>query len=130
MRPALGTERAAQLPGEELDGAASAAGLLLTPLALGLEAAVPDEGGPWLDRAADRVRVEGIVVAAPDRLQHVGDDAQERSKGRRRLDAVLPTHPGAREHPRDLLEVVEEEPLRRLAKAVRLAAAEGVERGE
>src|SRR5262249_25981544 len=126
----LATEGTAELPGEELDRAAGSSGLLLSPFALGLEAAVPDEGGPGLDRATDRVGVEGIVVTGPDRLQHVGDDAQERAQGHGGLDAVLPAHPGAREDARDLLEVVEEEPLRRLAEAVRLPAAEGVEVGE
>src|SRR5262249_17906467 len=118
--PPLAPQGTAELPREELDRAAGASGLFLPPLALGLEPTVPDEGGPGLDRATDRVRIEGIVMAGADRLQHIGHDAQECPQGHGGLDAVLPTHPGAREHTRDLLEVVEEEPLRRLAEAIRL----------
>src|SRR5438128_186977 len=122
--------RGAQLARQQLDRATRAAGLLLPPLALGLEAAVADQEPPRLDRLPDRVRVERIATAVADGLQHVGHHAQEGAQRHAGLDAVLAAHPGAREDGRDLLEVVQEEALRRVAEAIRLPPAEGVERGE
>src|SRR5438093_7676874 len=130
MRPRSPAQRGAELARQQLDGAARAAGLLLAPLALGLEAAVADQEPPRLYRLPDGVRVEGVSTAGADRLQHAGHHAQEGAQRHAGLDAVLAAHPGAREDGRDLLEVVQEEALRRVAEAVRLPAAEGVERGE
>src|SRR5213596_471086 len=120
----------AQRARQQLDRAARAAGLLLAPLALGLAAAVADQEPPRFDRLPDGVRVERVATAVADGLQHVGHHAQEGAQRHAGLDAVLAAHPGAREDGRDLLEVVQEEALRRVAEAVRLPPAEGVERGE
>src|SRR5437870_12104810 len=128
--PRSPAQRGAQLARQQLDRAARAAGLLLAPLALGLEAAVADQEPPRFDRLADGVRVERVAAPVADGLQHVGHHAQEGAERYAGLDTVLAAHPGAREDGRDLLEVVEEEALRRVAKAVRLPPAEGVERGE
>src|SRR6266478_5963368 len=108
--PRSAAQRGAQLARQQLDRAARAAGLLLAPLALGLEAAVADQEPPRFDRLPDGVRVERVATAVADGLQHVGHHAREGG--------------------RDLLEVVQEEALRRVAEAVRLPPAEGVERGE
>src|SRR5438874_2896856 len=128
--PRSPAQRGAQLARQQLDRAARAAGLLLAPLALGLEAAVADQEPPRFDRLPDGVRVERVAAAVADGLQHVGHHAQEGAQRHAGLDAVLAAHPGAREDSRDLLEVVQEEALRRVAEAVRLPPAEGVERGE
>src|SRR5947207_332051 len=125
--PRSPAQRGAQLARQQLDRAARAAGLLLAPLALGLEAAVPDQEPPRFDRLPDGVRVERVAAAVADGLQHVGHHAQEGAQRHAGLDAVLAAHPGAREDGRDLLEVVQEEALRRVAEAVRLPAAEGAQ---
>ena len=52
-----------------------------------------------------------------------GRHADERAQRRRRLDAVLPPVPRRAEHQRDLLEVVDEEPLRLVVEVLRLARA-------
>src|SRR5881397_3536748 len=128
--PRSAAQRGAQLTRQQLDRAARAAGLLLAPLALGLEAAVADQEPPRFDRLPDGVRVERVATAVADGLQHVGHHAQEGAERHAGLDAVLAAHPGAREDGRDLLEVVEKEALRGVAEAVRLPPAEGVERSE
>src|SRR5262245_364726 len=104
-----GAQRAPQLARQHVDGAACAAGQLLPPLALGLEALVADQLSPRRDGARDGVRVEHVVAGGADRGQHRGHHRQEGAQRRRRPDAVLAPHPRAREHARDLLEVVQEE---------------------
>src|SRR5207302_745538 len=98
--------------------------------ALGLEAAVADELRPRRNHPADGVRVEHLAAGLADGVQHVGHDAQEGAERRAGLDAVLATRPGPRKDARDLLEVVQEETLRRIAEAIGLPAAERVERRE
>src|SRR4029077_17897947 len=115
--PVASAERAAQLASQDVDRAARAARLLLPPLALGLEALVADQLTPGRDRARDGVRVQHVVAGLSNGLQDRRHNREERAQRRRRLDAVLPAHPGAREDPRDLLEVVEEEARGGLAEA-------------
>src|SRR5947207_15222681 len=93
--PRSPAQRGAQLARQQLDRAARAAGLLLAPLALGLEAAVADQEPPRLDRLADGVRVERVAAAVADGLQHVGHHAQEGAERYAGLDTVLAAHPGA-----------------------------------
>jgi hypothetical protein len=65
-----------------------------------------------------------LLIESP---HHIRGDPDERTKRRRRLDAVLAAVPGRAEHHRHLLEVVHEEPFR-IAKELRRLpwTAEGV----
>src|SRR5581483_2398623 len=85
---------------------------------------------PRTNRVSDRARLHRIAALLADGREDVGDDAEERAKRQPGLDAVLPARPRARKDLGDLLEVVEEEPLRALAEPFRLPAAERVERRE
>src|SRR6185503_7571353 len=110
--------------------AARATRQLLPPHPLRLETFVADELAPGLELPRDRVRVERIAPRLTDRADHVRYHTEKRAQRHRRLDAVLPSRPGAREHARDLAEVVEEEAARRVAELRRLAPPERVERRE
>ena len=60
-----------------------------------------------------------LLIEPPDDVRCDPDEGAQR---RRALDAVLPAAPGGGEDLRDLLQVVDEEPLRFLAERVPLAA--------
>src|SRR5207244_11534002 len=64
------------------------------------------------------------------RAQPVGPHAVDRPQRGAGLDAVLASNPGTRKDTRDLLEVVEEEPLGGVAEPIRLPSPERVEGGE
>src|SRR6185369_4627779 len=103
---------------------------LLAPLPLGLEARVANRLAPRRDDLADGGGVRRVAPVRLDRGEHVGNDAQERAERHAGLDAVLPALPRGLETALDLLEVVQEEPFRAVEKAIRLAAAERLHRGE
>ena len=66
---------------------------------------------------ARKSRAVGVLLIEP--ADDVGRDADEGAQRRRRSDAVLAAVPGAAEHQRDLLEVVDEELLRLLVRVAR-----------
>src|SRR2546423_613728 len=97
------------------------------PGAIGLEPEVADAAAPRRDDAANRAVVAAIGVILVQPADDIRRDANEGAQRRRRLDAVLAAAPGGAEDHRDLLEVVDEEPLTFLAEVRRfLRTAERV----
>src|SRR5262252_1834563 len=99
------------------------------PGAVGLEPEIADAASPRRDDAADGAEVAAVGVFLIEPAYDVRGDADEGSQRRRRANRVLASVPGAAEHERDLLEVVDEE-LFRLFVHVALLARERVGRKE
>src|SRR4030095_614071 len=93
--------------GQVVDGRA-----LAFPGAVGFKPQRANPAAPWRDHPADRAKVGAVAMLLIDLLNHIGRHADESTKGRCRLDAVLAAVPRRLENVRDLLEVVNEEPLR------------------
>src|SRR3989442_1726023 len=98
------------------NGAWAPAGVLLLPLAFGLEPPIAQALAPGLDGLADRVKIEGVPAELARPRHDIGRHSDEGPERGPRLDRVLPPRPRAREDARHGLDVVEEEPLRAVAQ--------------
>src|SRR5437667_3199622 len=99
-------QRQLELTRQRLDGGTAA-----LPRAFRLEPQIADAPAPRGEDAADGPVVAAIRVILIEPPDDIGRDADERAKRRRGLDAVFPAAPRRAKHHRDLLEVVDEEPL-------------------
>src|SRR5919106_3682265 len=125
-RRALGIlQRQAQFLRKRIDRRAGA-----LPLSFGLEPQIADAAAPRRDDAADGTEVAPVGVLLVQTPDDIGRNANERAKSGRAPDAVLAPVPGAAEHQRNLLEVVDEELLGFLVHVSRPAPAEYALLGE
>src|SRR4029079_10067019 len=85
---------------------------------------------PRRDYAADGAEIGAIRVLLVETADHIRRDAAEGAQRRRAADAVLAPVPGAAEHQRNLLEVVDEELLRLFVHVGGSAAGEHARFGE
>src|SRR4051794_19701238 len=92
-----------QLLGERVDG-----GSATLPLPLGFETQIADAAAPRRQHPADGAEIAAVGVLLIETANHVRRDPDEGPQRRRRLDAVLAPVPGAAEHQRDLLEIIDE----------------------
>src|SRR5262245_22964906 len=84
-----GVQPLAKLPRENLDGAAGAAGQLLLPDRLRLEAPVADRLAPRAQRGVELSGGPDVAAAAPDHRDDVRHDPDERAQRGRRADRIL-----------------------------------------